>query len=111
MYKTFRERLIALVWLMALCGLAACQTSAPETATLPEPTAAQATATATPKPRATSAASTPTPEKAADPTQATGSQPSPTPTRPWQIPLVEGGEWEKGTADAGLVLVEYSDFQ
>jgi hypothetical protein len=30
---------------------------------------------------------------------------------PWQIPIVAETDWTKGTAGAGLVVVEYSDFQ
>jgi hypothetical protein len=30
---------------------------------------------------------------------------------PWQIPVVSETDWTKGAEGAGLVVVEYSDFQ
>jgi hypothetical protein len=35
----------------------------------------------------------------------------PTPTPPWQIPGIQPDDWVKGGSEAGLTLVEYSDFQ
>jgi hypothetical protein len=43
--------------------------------------------------------------------QESGSKPQPTPTVEWQIPRIGEKEWGKGNPQAGLVLVEYSDFQ
>jgi hypothetical protein len=90
--------------LLAICGLVACRSAATPTlepvATATqakvEPTATQAQATATSAPTATLAAA---------------SKSAATPTPPWQIPGIKESDWTKGADDAGLVIVEYSDFQ
>ena len=100
------KRWVLLLGLLAVCGLVACQsTAAPTresaaTATRPLATAteAKAEATATEVQKSASTA-TPAPKS--------GAAPMP----PWQIPEVRDGEWTKGADDAGLVLVEYSEFQ
>ncbi len=77
--------LLANLWLLA--GLVACGSLTPEaTPTPPEPSA-------TPKPTFTPAAAESTPDTS------------------WQIPEIQPGDWVRGGADAGLILVEYSDFQ
>lgn len=91
-----RHRLSAFFGLLLVVGLAACQSPTPEaTQTRPPPTATVVAPEDTP---------TPTKEPVAD-------RPVPTPTTPWQIPEVQPDDWVKGGADAGLTLVEYSDFQ
>lgn len=100
------KRWVLLLGVLALCGLVACQsTAAPtgetaSTATLPVATAtevkAEATATGVQK-----SASTATPAP----------KPGATPTPPWQIPEVRDSDWSTGAEDAGLVIVEYSEFQ
>jgi hypothetical protein len=85
----------ALLGFWMVVGLVACQSPTPQaTPTQPEPTA-----TATPE-------DTPAPTK-----EPASGQPVPTPTISWQIPEIRPDEWTRGGADAGLVLVEYSDFQ
>jgi hypothetical protein len=81
-----------LVPLVVLVGLVACQSTPAAGPGEPSPTAAAATAT---------------PEPAATPTAG----PAPTPTVEWQIPQIREEDWVEGSADAGLVIVEYSDFQ
>jgi len=111
------KRLVLLLGVLLLPGLVACRSQMPG-ATLskstPLPTAAPtATLVAvlpTPKPTATTSPvleDTPTPAF-----EVTGTKPSPTPTRPWQIPQVQTDDWVKGGGDdAGLTVVEYGDFQ
>ena len=124
-----------LIWFLAMAllvgVLASCQTKAPETV-VSQPTPESATATpvpaiATAEPTATPASNTPTATAeptatpapntptatvaAAGPSEKTAPKASPTPVRPWQIPTLHSGDWGKGNPDAGLVLVEYSDFQ
>jgi hypothetical protein len=111
------KRLIWLVAIGLLVGvLASCQSKAPETVVsqpTPEPPTATPVATATPvpatataEPVATTAPNTPTATAAP-----AGQRASPTPIPPWQIPTVHSGDWAKGNPEAGLVIVEYSDFQ
>ena len=98
------KRWILLLGLLATCGLVACRSTATPTlepaATATqaklEPTATQVKPTATPAPTAT---------------LATASGPAAAPTPPWQIPGIREDDWTKGSEDAGLVIVEYSDFQ
>jgi hypothetical protein len=69
-----------------------------------------ATLMPTPTPEPTAVAS-PVPEDTLSPKVARA-KPSPTPTQPWQLPKIQPDDWAKGGgADAGLTLVEYSDFQ
>ena len=102
-----------LIWLLAavmmlLGGLAACQSATSEaTATSTSTVAVVARATETSVPTATA---TPVPQ-ATKQAQESGSKPQPTPTVEWQIPRIGEKEWGKGNPQAGLVLVEYSDFQ
>jgi hypothetical protein len=108
-----------LIWLLAaillLGGLAACQSATSEpTATSTSTVAVVARATATPVPSTPTPAPTvtATPEpQATKPAQDSGSKPQPTPTVEWQIPKIGEKDWGKGNPQAGLVLVEYSDFQ
>jgi hypothetical protein len=109
------KRLLRLWGLLAVCGLVACQAAATPTlapTAVPTATLVQAAPSATPvaktpeeektRPTATSATeATPTTEAS------TGEEAEP----PWQIPRVGEEDWTKGTAGAGLVVVEYSDFQ
>jgi hypothetical protein len=90
-----------LVSLVLVAGSVACQSPTPEaTPTRPQPTATAAAAPTSPP------EDTPTPTK-----EPAAGRPVPTPTTPWQIPEVQPDDWVKGGADAGLILVEYSDFQ
>ncbi len=69
------------------------------------PTAAPTnTSPPTSPPTATPAQVEPTPTTAQD-------NPPPTPTPPWQIPGVQDNDWTKGGENAGLIIVEYADFQ
>ena len=112
------KRLFFLFGVLSLAWLVACQSPTPEaTPSSPEPLAT-VVVTATPEPTAT-----PVPEVTPSPTLSPageepsptpaeiGDKPSPTPTIPWQIPEVRPDDWVKGGDGAGLVLVEYSDFQ
>jgi len=101
--------------LLAICGLVACRSTAAPTLE-PAATATQAkaepTATATQakvEPTATQAQATATSAPTA--TLAAASKPAATPTPPWQIPGIQESDWTRGAGDAGLVIVEYSDFQ
>lgn len=103
--------------LALVLALAACQTATPEAiTTAPEPTAQQATAAPTqevaPLPSPTGdagAEAQPTPTPAATPVPGATSAPRPTPE--WQIPMVQEDDWVSGPEDAGMTVVEYSDFQ
>ena len=125
-----KRPLLYVVLLVALAGLISCHAarSAVPSQPVPEdtagptvsPTSTPARPSPTPTPLPTSSF-TPTPKptptltpvqtSAPSPTFAVPPRPSPTPTLPWQIPQVRDDDWVKGGADAGLVLVEYSDFQ
>ena len=107
------KRWMNLLGLLAICGLVACRsadaptleqeataTQSRETAPQPTATATQAAATAT---VAQKSAPTATPAAASEP----GAEQMP----PWQIPELRESDWAKGAEDAGLVLVEYSDYQ
>lgn len=111
-----------LMWFPAmallLIGLVACQAKTPDaTASQPSPQFA----TVTPQPTATPVPSTPTPVPVAqatstpqpkdEPMSTAEAGTRPTPTQAWQIPTIGSGDWGKGNPDAGVVLVEYSDFQ
>ncbi len=104
-----------LVTLLLVGGLAACQSATPEATTASNPPTATWTAvpTSTPVPSTATTVPTPTPAEPAEktPTREPVTEAEPTPTRPWQIPGLRDGEHGKGNPDAGLVLVEYSDFQ
>lgn len=96
------KRVMLLLGALALSGLVACKSPTPETASpQPEPTA---TSAAPVSPAATTQDLSPTPE-------ATGDAAGPTPVPTWQIPEVRADDWVRGGANAGLTLVEYSDFQ
>jgi hypothetical protein len=85
--------------LLALCALVACKaTEAPTLEPAATATVPKATATLAQK-------SVPTA------TLAAASKPGATPTPPWQIPELQESDWVKGGVNAGLVLVEYSDYQ
>lgn len=109
-----RSRLVFLSGILLLGALVACQSQTPET------TPSKPTPLATLVPTATSvAAPTPEPTAVASPapkdtpsSKVARAKPSPTPTQPWQIPEIQPDDRAKGGgADAGLTLVEYSDFQ
>ena len=107
------KRWILLLGLLAVCGLVAC--GAPEAPTLePEATATQSRETA-PQPTATKAKAAATAtlaqKNAPTATPAPASKPGAVPTPSWQIPVLQESDWTKGGEDAGLVLVEYSDYQ
>jgi hypothetical protein len=110
------KRLIKSLGILGLLvGLVACRSPEPATlrvepsatpvASTPTPVADTPTAVPTRKPSATPEA-TPTSTREAEKRSTV-----PTPTRTWQIPEVQERDWVKGGADAGMVLVEYSDFQ
>lgn len=103
-----QKRLIGLLGIVLAVGLAACNTPAPTATAAPTPTLAP---TSTPLPTATPSPTPATkPSATATPTTAeTGSSPA-TPAG-WQIPGIRGDDWAKGPESAGLVIVEYSDFQ
>ena len=110
----------AVVLALLLVGLAACQPATPEATRTPPPTATATVvpthtsvpATATPVPSPTAEpTSGPPPSTEATPTRKPVAEVEATPTRPWQIPSLVDGEHGKGNPDAGVVLVEYSDFQ
>lgn len=105
----------ALIALML--ALAACRPATPEAATsVPEPTAPPATVAptdapaeqATPAGEATAALDEPT---TSAPTPVPGATLAPRPEPAWLIPELREDEWVKGPEDAGLTIVEYSDFQ
>ncbi len=103
---------------LLLVGLVACQPATPE-ATEPPPTATATTVptstsvppTATPIPSPTAEPTSGPPPAEATPTRKPVTEPEATPTYSWQIPGLMDGDHGKGNPDAGLVLVEYSDFQ
>jgi hypothetical protein len=100
------KRWILLLGLLAVCGLVACK--ATEAPTLePEATVAQPTATRI----EVAATATQAQKNVPTATSATASKPKAVATPPWQIPTLQESDWTKGAEDAGLVLVEYSDFQ
>ena len=92
------KRWMNLLGLLAICGLVACR-SADAPTLEPEATATQSRETA-PQPTAT-----------ATQAAATASEPGAEQMPPWQIPELRESDWAKGAEDAGLVLVEYSDYQ
>ena len=111
-----RSRLVFLSGILLLGALVACQSQTPETTpSKPTPLATlvpTAMSVAAPTPEPTAVAS-PAPKDTPSPTpKVARAKPSPTPTQPWQIPEIQPDDWAKGGgADAGLTLVEYSDFQ
>jgi hypothetical protein len=111
------KRLLRLWGLLAICGLVACQSAASPTlapSSTPVPTSTSVP-TATPVPAVPTSTPVgevvkeekekPTPTAAAEPAADAPTEP------PWQIPRVSETDWTKGTDGAGLVVVEYSDFQ
>lgn len=111
------KRLFLLMGVLLLGGLLlACQSPTSEpVSTPPQPTATQAADTPTPEPTAVPATDTPIPEPAATPlpknTPVAAVKPLPTPTAPWQIPEIQPDDWVTGGADAGLIIVDYGDYQ
>jgi hypothetical protein len=112
------KRLFFLFGVLSLVGLVACQSPTPEATPSSPESLATVVVAATPEPTATpvpEVTPSPTLESAGEEPSPTlvevGARPSPTPTIPWQIPEVQPDDWVKGGDDAGLVLVEYSDFQ
>ena len=103
-----RSRLVFLSGILLLGALVACQSQTPETTpSKPTPLATSVAAT-TPEP---TAVASPAP-KDTPLSKVARAKPSPTPTQPWQIPEIQPDDRAKGGgADAGLTLVEYSDFQ
>jgi hypothetical protein len=101
------KRTVLFLVVSLLGGLIACQSQTPgATPAQPTPLPTLA-ATATPVPTATTPAvaeDTPSPVPK-------GAGPSAIPTVAWQIPEIQTDDWIKGGADAGLVIVEYGDFQ
>jgi hypothetical protein len=84
------KRLLGLMGALALLGgLVACRGSATSSSPV-------GTATVSPAPTATS---TPT------------GRPAATATPVWQIPRIQESDWVRGSADAGLTVVDYSDLQ
>jgi hypothetical protein len=102
------KRWILLMGLLAVCGLVACQSAATPTLE-PAATATQPEATAT------EAKDEPAPtqvqKSAPTATLAAASEPGAAPTPAWQIPELQDSDWTKGAEDAGLIIVEYSDYQ
>jgi cyclophilin family peptidyl-prolyl cis-trans isomerase/protein-disulfide isomerase len=99
-----------------LGGLVACQTGTATPSPVPTGTVAVATMTAVPATVPATATSTIEPAASATVTSvvtpaAGGTKPAPTPTVPWQIPELRTSDWIRGGANAGMILVEYSDFQ
>ena len=108
------KRVLRLLGLLLMCGLVACQSAAPPTL-VPSPTPAPTSTAAprsTPVPTATPVSETGKDEKDKPTATATTETAVDAPAEPpWQIPAVSETDWSKGTAGAGLVIVEYSDFQ
>jgi hypothetical protein len=108
------KRLLRLWGLLLICGLVACQSAASPTlapSATPQPTAAKATATPEPVlPTATSVSEV-NKEEEPKPTATQETAPAAQTEPPWQIPRVQESDWTHGADDAGLVVVEYSDFQ
>jgi len=108
--------LVFLSGILLLGALVACQSQTPETTpSKPTPLATlvpTATSVAAPTPEPTAVAS-PAPKDTPSPTpKVARAKPSPTPTQPWQILEIQPDDWARGGGtDAGLTLVEYSDFQ
>jgi len=106
------KRLLVFWGLLAVCGLVACQAAA--SPTLAPTETPVSTSTSIPVVPTATLTVAKTPEK---------EEPKPTATTameadaavdaepPWQIPTVREEDWAKGGADAGLVVVEYSDYQ
>lgn len=104
------KRPILLFGLLLLGGLLACQAPTPTS----EPVATSLTAVPTPEPTDTPSLVQPSPEPEDTPSPTLTSSedgPSPASTPPWQIPQIRESDWVRGGADAGLTIVEYSDFQ
>lgn len=103
------KRLLRLWGVLVVCGLVACQAAVSPTVAPTSTLERTSTSvpTSTPVPAAPTATSVPagTKDKETDTTEAADAEP------PWQIPRVSESDWTKGAAGAGLVVVEYSDFQ
>ncbi len=109
-----KRLLFALLSSLLLAGLVACQSTvqvAPTATALPAtatPTALPATPTVepTPSPAATKTnPQSPAAEMVIPPTH------EPTPTFEWQIPPLDEDDWIKGGDSAGMIIIEYSDYQ
>lgn len=117
MFKRWSVLWGALLVLMA--ALAACQPATPRVsngASEPTETATVAAATVAPTepPSAAPTEATPAPSEPTSPPAATpvpGATSAPQPTPPWIIPEIREGDWVKGPEEAGVTIVEYSDFQ
>ena len=111
-----KNRLLRLWGLLLICGLVACQSAASPTlapSATPQPTATKVAATATPEPAsptATLAGETDKEEKP-QPTATSETASAAQTEPPWQIRRVDETDWTQGADGAGLVVVEYSDFQ
>lgn len=125
MSKRVLATTLIFVGLLAI-GVSACQSQTtevaqvPATATpLPATPTTEKVATATTEPAKTPTAVptiTPAAPSGDDPTPTpapTSAQekPAPTPTLAWQIPQEREDDWKKGGDNAGLVIVEYGDYQ
>jgi hypothetical protein len=98
--------------LLLLIALVACQSpAATATVASASPTAVSAATREPTKPPATEPPPTATPRTASTPTPGGSSGSSAEATPAWKIPEIREEDWVKGDVDAGLVLVEYSDFQ
>ncbi len=98
------KRLILFSVALLALWLIACQSPTPETTpTLPEPTA---TLKVEPTAEPTVVQDSPTPTS-----EVVETKPAPTPTIPWQIPEIQPDDHVRGGEKAGLILVEYADFQ
>ncbi|UCC62494.1 MAG: hypothetical protein JSV36_17285 [Anaerolineae bacterium] len=112
----FKRLMMLLFTVLLLSGLMACQSPTPEATPAPPtplptlvPTATPVVATSTPLPTDTTS---PDLQATPSPTAESGeTRLSPTPTVAWQIPEVQSDDWVKGGDGAGLVIVEYGDFQ
>jgi hypothetical protein len=112
------KRLLRLWGLLAICGLVACQSAASPTLAPKETPAPTSTSvdtspsqqTSTPAPALATATPVPTKDKEPAPTATTEAAADDT-EPPWRIPRVGESDWTEGTSGAGLVVVEYSDFQ
>lgn len=119
------KRIILALFLggLLLVGLAACTATTPVATIALPPTATKPAPTATPSPTRLPATATAVPSLTPSPTkQPADDNPtptpvqstarvSPTPTLPWQIPAEVEGDWTKGGQTAGVIIVEYGDYQ
>lgn len=102
------KRWFRLWGLLAICGLVACRAAATPTLA-PSPTPAPTSTPVLEAPTATQVSEAPK-EEEQRPTATAAAEPADA-TPPWRIPQVGEKDWTKGMPGAGLVVVEYSDFQ